>query len=185
MANSSTLAWKIPWMEKPGRLQSMGSQSQTQLSDFIFTFMSTESGMPSTHFVLCRPLLSPSVFPSIWILMLMDTVLCLWIPSHHIFEVLSYVPCLGCGILSGAVSPLFPRSIVDAFQPGGGSSSGVIAFCLCVLFMGFSQQECWSGLLSSPPMDHVLSELSCVTCPFWVVLHSMAHSFTVTQVPLP
>ena len=23
---SSTLAWKIPWMEKPGRLQSMGSQ---------------------------------------------------------------------------------------------------------------------------------------------------------------
>ena len=23
---SSILAWKIPWMEKPGRLQSMGSQ---------------------------------------------------------------------------------------------------------------------------------------------------------------
>ena len=23
---SSTLAWKIPWMEKPGGLQSMGSQ---------------------------------------------------------------------------------------------------------------------------------------------------------------
>ena len=22
----STLAWKIPWMEEPGRLQSMGSQ---------------------------------------------------------------------------------------------------------------------------------------------------------------
>ena len=25
--HSSTLAWKIPWMEEPGRLQSMGSQS--------------------------------------------------------------------------------------------------------------------------------------------------------------
>ena len=24
--HSSTLAWKIPWMEKPGRLQSVGSQ---------------------------------------------------------------------------------------------------------------------------------------------------------------
>ena len=24
---SSTLAWKIPWMEEPGRLQSMGSQT--------------------------------------------------------------------------------------------------------------------------------------------------------------
>ena len=24
--HSSTLAWKIPWMEEPGRLQTMGSQ---------------------------------------------------------------------------------------------------------------------------------------------------------------
>ena len=32
--HSSTLAWKIPWMEEPGRLQSMGSLSRTRLSDF-------------------------------------------------------------------------------------------------------------------------------------------------------
>ena len=32
--HSSTLAWKIPWMEEPGGLQSMGSR----LSDFTFTF---------------------------------------------------------------------------------------------------------------------------------------------------
>ena len=36
--HSSTLAWKIPWMEEPGGLQSMGSQSQTRLSDFTFAF---------------------------------------------------------------------------------------------------------------------------------------------------
>ena len=36
--HSSTLAWKIPWTEKPGRLQSMGSLSRTQLSDVPFTF---------------------------------------------------------------------------------------------------------------------------------------------------
>ena len=36
--HSSTLAWKILWTEEPGGLQSMGSQSQTQLSDFTFTF---------------------------------------------------------------------------------------------------------------------------------------------------
>ena len=36
--HSSTLAWKIPWMEEPGRLQSMGWQSQIWLSDFTFTF---------------------------------------------------------------------------------------------------------------------------------------------------
>ena len=33
-AHSSTLAWKIPWTEERGRLQSMGSQSRTRLSDF-------------------------------------------------------------------------------------------------------------------------------------------------------
>ena len=32
--NSSILAWKIPWTEKPSRLQSMGLQkSQTQFSN--------------------------------------------------------------------------------------------------------------------------------------------------------
>ena len=36
--HSSTLAWKIPWMEEPGRLQSMGSMSRTRLGDFTFTF---------------------------------------------------------------------------------------------------------------------------------------------------
>ena len=38
--HSSTVAWEIPWMEEPGRLQSMGSRrvSQTRLSDFTFTF---------------------------------------------------------------------------------------------------------------------------------------------------
>ena len=35
---SSTLAWKIPWTEEPGRLQSMGSKSWTRLSNFTFTF---------------------------------------------------------------------------------------------------------------------------------------------------
>ena len=40
--HSSTLAWKIPWMEEPGRLQSIGSlrvghDSVTSLS--LFTFM--------------------------------------------------------------------------------------------------------------------------------------------------
>ena len=33
--HSSTLAWKIPWMEEPDRLQSMGLQSQTRLSDVL------------------------------------------------------------------------------------------------------------------------------------------------------
>ena len=33
--HSSTLAWRIPWTEEPGGLQSMGSQSWTRLSDSL------------------------------------------------------------------------------------------------------------------------------------------------------
>ena len=33
----STLAWKIPWTEEPGRLQSM-AKIRTRLSDFTFPF---------------------------------------------------------------------------------------------------------------------------------------------------
>ena len=35
--HSSTLAWKVPWTEELGKLQSMGSQSWTQLSDFLLS----------------------------------------------------------------------------------------------------------------------------------------------------
>ena len=37
-AHFSTLAWKIPWTEEPGRLQSMRSLSRTRLNDFTLTF---------------------------------------------------------------------------------------------------------------------------------------------------
>ena len=39
--HSSILAWKTPWTEEPGRLQSMESdtsESRTRLSDFTFPF---------------------------------------------------------------------------------------------------------------------------------------------------
>ena len=37
--HSSTLAWKIPWMEEPGRQQYMGVvKSWTRLRDFTFSF---------------------------------------------------------------------------------------------------------------------------------------------------
>ena len=39
--HSSILAWKIPWTEDPGGLQSMTSQSQTQLNLVHNSFMGT------------------------------------------------------------------------------------------------------------------------------------------------
>ena len=39
--HSSTLAWKIPWTEEPGRATVHGvAKSWTRLSDFTFTFNS-------------------------------------------------------------------------------------------------------------------------------------------------
>ena len=65
-----------------------------------------------------------------------------------------------------------------------GSSFGVTIFCLFIQFMGFSQQEYWSGLPFPPPADHVLSELSTMTRPSWVALLGMAHSFIELRKPL-
>ena len=41
--HSSILAWRIPWTEEPGRLQSMGSQSWTRLSAHTQLLNSEES----------------------------------------------------------------------------------------------------------------------------------------------
>ena len=54
--HSSTLAWKIPWTEEPGRLQSMGSLSWARLRDFTFTFHfhALEKEMATHSSVLAR-----------------------------------------------------------------------------------------------------------------------------------
>ena len=64
------------------------------------------------------------------------------------------------------------------------SSSGVIFFCPLILFTGFSRQEYRNGLLFPPPVDHVLSELSARTHPFWVALRGVAHGFFELRKPL-
>ena len=53
----STLAWKIPWTEKPDRLTNSRS---------LLKLMSVELVMPSNHLILCQSLLFPSsIFLSI------------------------------------------------------------------------------------------------------------------------
>ena len=51
--HSSILAWRIPGMGEPGGLQSTGSQSGTQLSDFTFSvcvFVCVRVWVASTDF---------------------------------------------------------------------------------------------------------------------------------------
>ena len=44
---SLALAWKIPWTEEPGRLQSMGLQSRTWLSNFTLDLCDSPPTIPS------------------------------------------------------------------------------------------------------------------------------------------
>ena len=77
-------------------------------------------------------------------------------------------------ILYGVISPI-SSSIYCIYPPG--EFIFQCLFCLFILFMGFSRQEHWSGLPFSSPVDHVLSELSTMTCPSWLALHGFVHSF--------
>ena len=53
--HSSTLAWKIPWMEEPGRLQSMGSLESNTTERLHFHFLLScigeENGNPLQVFL--------------------------------------------------------------------------------------------------------------------------------------
>ena len=86
-------------------------------------------------------------------------------------------------LLSGVISPLFSISILGTYQPGD-------FIFQCHIFLpfhtvrGVSRQEYWSGLSFPPPVDHIFSELSIMTCPSWVALHSMIHSFFELCKPL-
>ena len=80
-------------------------------------------------------------------------------------------------IPSGAISPFFSSGILDTYQPGG-------FIFQCHIFLPFHtvhgalKAKCWSGLPFPSPVDHVLSELSTMTHPSWVALHSMVHGFS-------
>ena len=91
---------------------------------------------------------------------------------------------IGCYFCFGSISSFFLElfihwSPVAYWVPTDleSSSFSVLSFCLFILLMGFSRQEYWSGLPFPSPVDHVLSELSSMTCLSWVALHGMAHSF--------
>ena len=67
--HSSTLAWKIPWMEEPGRLQSMGLQRvEHDWATFTFTFLYcrqilyhlSHQGRPLTILLIPKPHCLPS-----------------------------------------------------------------------------------------------------------------------------
>ena len=90
----------------------------------------------------------------------------------------------GCYFWFGSVSSFFLEvflhwSLVAYWAPTnlGSYSFSVLSFCLFILFMGFSRQEYWSGLLFPFLVDLILSEFSTMTCPSWVALQGIDNIF--------
>ena len=57
--HSSTLAWKIPWMEEPGRLQSMGSKESDTTERLHFNFSLSCIGEGNGNPLQCSCLENP------------------------------------------------------------------------------------------------------------------------------
>ena len=100
-----------------------------------------------------------------------------WLPS----PVISTTGCCFCFDFSSSffLELFLHCSPVAHWAPTdlGSSSFSALSFCHFILLMGFSRQEYWSSLPFPSPVDHILSELSTMTRPSWVILHSVAHSF--------
>ena len=116
-----------PWIAaRQASLSITNSRSSPRLT-------SIESVMPSSHLILCCPLLLlPPIPPSIRVFSNESALHMRW-PKYWSFSFRAYW------------APTDP----------GSSSFSVLSFCLFMLFMGFSRQEYWSGLpFPSPVGQH-------------------------------
>ena len=77
--------------------------------------------------------------------------------------------------LSGVITQLFSSSILGTYWAGKFIIQCHIFFTSSYCSWGSQGKN--TEVICHCPMDHVLSELSTMTCPSWVALHSMAHSF--------
>ena len=101
--HSSILAWRIPWIEEPGGLQtSVQSLSRVWLfatqwtaacqaslsitnSQRLLKLLSIESVMPSNLMLCCPLLLLPSIFPSVRVFP-KESVICIRWPKYWNFS---------------------------------------------------------------------------------------------------
>ena len=120
---------------RPHGLARQASLSITN-SQKLLKLMSIESVMPSNHLILCHPLLLlPSIFPSIR--KLFDLQCCITFCDMFLlwlsFFITSFL--LELFLHSSPAAYWIPTNL-------GSSPFSVIYFCLFILFVGFSRQEC-------------------------------------------
>ena len=93
--------------------------------------------------------------------------------TSHIHNWVWFLLWLCLFILSGVISPLISSSIVGTYRPGE-------FIFQCPIFLPFhTVLGVLKGRILPFPssVDHILSELSTMTCLSWMALQGMAHSF--------
>ena len=141
--HSSTLAWRIPWMEEPGRLQSMGSQTvrhdwATSLSLFTFKHW-RRKWQPTPMFLPGESQGRRSLVGChLWGRTESDTIEATWQQQQHVAwysQVLSIRTRLGEAImlltterkLQGGLPLLFPsalQDLIDSSNDGLATTTG-------------------------------------------------------------
>ena len=131
VTHSVTLAWEIPWTEKPGRLQSMESQkSWTRLSN-------------STTQILLEPALFCTCISSLQIYSLSYYFI---LPARADFHCLQLSPLIETGVigLTGFISP--NKRFLNDFL-------GFLNY-LCLSLLMKSKQEILLGLMLNTALCH-------------------------------
>ena len=155
--HSSTLVWKIPWTEEPGRLQSTGSQSRKRLSDFTHqrhrhTDTPTHTRPPAPGQGLVEgdcPRIFSSLAESCWM-----AHPAAWCQGDTCWSVLNGIPGPVC-------LPSHFSHVQPYMTPGSVARQAPLS-------IGFSRQEHWSGLPFLSPRDlpnpgiEPTSQVSCV-----------------------
>jgi len=114
--HSSILAWRIPWSEEPGRLQSMRLQSQTRLSSQIrkgivvsmpITVLNAKLLIQDPNFPMSYPWQPWLTFPY------QKAIICLLSWGRSLGECVLFHICFSCPLSSpivASVPPLQPKS---------------------------------------------------------------------------
>ena len=140
--HSSVLAWRIPWTEESGRLQSIGSQRvRHDWSDLAHTYD-----------------IYIYIYMCVYIYIYISVCVCVYIYIYIYMKPKHFVWCKTASIYYNWRISHWPQQRIW----GMCGRTSVISFCLFRLSMGFSRQEYWSSLSFPSPVDHFLSELSTI-----------------------
>ena len=144
--HSSTLAWKIPWTEEPGRLQSMGSQESDTTEQLHFHFSLSCIGEGNGNPLQCSCQENPRDRGA-W-----------WAAVYGVAQSQTRLKRLSS---SSSSRPSKEKILIQSLVEGEGEVAQSCltlcdlwtVACQASLSMGFFRQEYWSGLPFPSPGD--------------------------------